>query len=441
MAKIVIKKGVGAQAKAVAKGATVSKPASAETPEPERSTFGPRPGASAAVAKPISKPPFAKTAKGVFPTGRGKAPLPAKSAPRNVSAFLSSVCSELDMPLGVAVECAEKLVEQFGESAEARMTSETMLKSVQTIQRVLDDVSTFAKLERGKLPLTIEPTDCMELAREVREAYLPYVIDRGVTITIEENELPLLRMDALRVRQMLAILVENSVKYTLFGRIGISFAYFGRKFAMTVEDTGCGMPETVAATVHDPYTRLAAGEQVDGPGLGLAIVKGLAKLMGGDMEISSAPGIGTSVRIVIPGVDNEETTGAVSRRLQKIDIRAPRSRKMRIVVVEGSPVYLAFLTGMLRAMGFTNVTGTSKGMDALSIILTEGADLVVACLQIQDIDVRTLVDEIHMLPGYAQLPIYGITTEESVDPGHQDAGFIEIIKKPITREKLHRIVG
>lgn len=387
-----------------------------------------------------SKPP---TSIGRTPTVLGKPPAkaePEKSADKkDLNAFVASVCTGLAMPVGVAVECAEKMQDQRDE--ETRLTAETMLRSVQAVQRVLDDVQTFVRLENGSLKLTLEPTDCLQLAREVREAYLPYVVERGVTITVDDGPLPLLSLDALRIRQMLAILVENSVKFTTSGRIGITFAYFGQKLSMTVEDTGCGMPEGASATAADPFSRLGDSECADGPGLGLAIVKGLAKLMGGDMEITSAPGIGTSVRVVLSGVASEDSTAAVSRRLQKIDIRAPRSRSMRIVIAEGSPVSLAFLVGMFRAMGFTNVIGTTKGMDALSVILTEGVDLVLVCLELKDMEVETLATEIHKLPGYGQLPIYGITSEEHDCSALLKAGLAEVVKKPITREKLHRIVG
>jgi signal transduction histidine kinase len=164
---------------------------------------------------------------------------------------------------------------------------------------LIDDLRTLSLAESGALPLHLEPADLGELAREATSGFEPQAAASGVTLAVDAaDDLPDLELDPRRIRQVVANLVSNALRHTpRGGEVRVAARRTPSGAELEVRDTGSGMGAEAAAHAFDRFWR--AGES-SGAGLGLAIVRDLVVAHGGDVQLVSAPGEGTSVRISFP---------------------------------------------------------------------------------------------------------------------------------------------
>lgn len=415
-------------AKPKASPAVVLKPTSAGLAKPQPK-FPPK-GLPKIGAKAVSAAPAVAAAK-------------PSAAPNTQFRFLAGYCGRLSDPMSVLADSVATLMSDASDDDRADSLV-TLYQSSQTLQSMLDDLRDFAALQTNTLELHVKATDCEAILNEVRDAFLPYAEEKGVSLISEPDRMPQLLLDGARFRKIVGSLVENSIRYTDRGTIGISLGHFGGKLKLTVEDTGVGIPPERLSTLFDPFVRLQSGLSGEGPGLGLALVRGLAERMGGAVVVSGAPGIGTSITVTIPNVraaHMKEARGFTSQRIQAIKLATPTRRDANILVVDDSPVNLAFMRGMFGAMEFTNVDTASSGIEALEKVLAGGVDIVFTDIVMPGMNGTDLVREIRRVPAYEKLPVYAVTADNEAREGCAEAGFTEVLLKPLTRDKISRLIG
>ena len=445
--KIVIKK-------PVSRAATTTKPAapSATSVPAAPKVNPPKADPKSVPAKPLAKAVPAATPKVVLPKAAPKptdavARPPSKVqpiAPANLqSRFLAAYCGRLAGPLDILTDSVATLVTE-GLDQDHTESLDTLYQSTQALRSMLDDLRDFAQLQTHSLKLQDVAVDCAAVLGDVREAYLPYAEAKGVALVCEPDRMPVLLLDGDRFRKVACSLVENAIRFTDKGTIGITLSHFGGKLKLTVEDTGCGMSPEKIATLFDPYVRLQSDLSGEGPGLGMALVRGIAEQMGGGVEVSSAPGIGTSITVTMPNIraaHSREVRGFTSQRIQAIKLALPTRRDSKILVVDDSPVNLAFMRGMFRAMEFTHVETASSGIEALEKVLAGNVEIVFTDIVMPGMNGMDLVREIRRVPAYANLPVYAVTADNEARESFAAAGFTEVLLKPMTRDKIRRLIG
>lgn len=256
--------------------------------------------------------------------------------------------------------------------------------------------------------------------------------------------MPMLEIDAHRLRQLVKLLVENAVKFTTEGRIGVQATFFAGKLKLVVEDTGCGLtPE-----VQREFATLDVRRDMSGEiGMALSVIKRLAFSLGGDVSLRSTPGIGTVITVTIanlkvaPGyressLSTMQCLTSLSRR-----IGSRMSRGAKVLVVDDSAVNLTVVTGLLKGMGFSDIALAHNGSEALAKLLTEPYDLLLTDVHMPEMDGRTLVREIRKIPAYAKMLVYAVTVDDATKDNFREIGFTDVILKPVTMEKLQDILG
>lgn len=393
---------------------------------------------------PAPKPPARPAAPVATVKMEPSKPAPSLiAAPDRQAKFLAAFCGRLGDPMEILSDSIDTLLSEIPEESRTESLY-SAYESFQAVRNMLDDIRDFAQLQTKSLTLQASPMDCDELLAEVREAYLPYAEAKGVSLVVEIDRMPVLEMDVLRFRKIVTGLVENAVRFTDQGTVGVSMSHFGGKLKLTVEDTGCGMTPEQVAEIFNPYARLESDVLGAGPGLGMALIRGIVDLMGGTVEVNSAPGIGTSIVVTIPNVRAaraSEMRGFTSQRIQAIKMSAQTQPDARILVVDDSPVNLAFMQGMFRAMEFTHVEVVSSGIEALQKVLAGEVDIVFTDVLMPGMDGTDLVREIRKVPAYEKLPVYAVTADNEAREGCAEAGFTDVILKPMTRDKIRRLIG
>ncbi len=219
--------------------------------------------------------------------------------------FTRALAHELKTPLTPMLISSQAL--------EAELKDELLLGLATNIRRGalnlnsrIDELLDMAKGEIGMLRLKLEPTDVLQLLREVVDYVSPVAIDRGQKIVTElPLSLPVIKADEVRLRQVVLNLLNNALKFTQEGgTITLRASQKRDSLVVEIEDNGPGIDEEAQKHLFEPYHRMEAKvERLSGLGLGLALCKTLVELHGGRIWASSRQGKGAIFSFSIPVID------------------------------------------------------------------------------------------------------------------------------------------
>jgi signal transduction histidine kinase len=213
--------------------------------------------------------------------------------------LLADVSHELRTPLTVVQGNIEAMLDGVHEADEAHLAA--ILEETRVLGRLVDDLRTVALSESGSLPLLREPTDLAIVATDAVGGFRSAAQAAGVALDTEiAEDIPLLEVDPVRVREVISNLVANALRHTPSGgsiAVDARVDEAGRAVVVTVRDTGTGIDPELLPHVFDRFAK-APGSR--GSGLGLAIARGLVEAHGGSIEVESAPDRGSTFRFRIP---------------------------------------------------------------------------------------------------------------------------------------------
>ena len=223
------------------------------------------------------------------------------------SRFLANMSHELRTPLNAILGFSEVLAhERFGPigTPKYREYAHDILLSGQHLRSLIDDVLDMAKIEAGSIEARAQTFDLGELVSDVGRIIQGRTAAAGQRLAIELPDTPLrIESDPRLVRQILLNLLSNATKFTpTGGDLRLALARSEDSVRLSVVDTGIGMSAEELATARQPFGQTERGKLHGhaGTGLGLPICQSLVALLGGDLEIDSAPDQGTAVEVRLP---------------------------------------------------------------------------------------------------------------------------------------------
>lgn len=212
--------------------------------------------------------------------------------------MMADIAHELRTPLAVIQGKLEALLDGVYERDDEQLTE--LLAEVHILGHLVEDLRTLALTESGALKLEKESTDINELAHDVCRSFQGQAAARNGTLRVDSPpDLPLVTIDAVRIREVLVNLVTNALEHTpAGGTVVIALADAGSNgISVEVSDSGSGMkPEET----NRAFERFHKGSESRGLGLGLAIARNLVVAHGGEIQLTSKPGQGTKIRFTIP---------------------------------------------------------------------------------------------------------------------------------------------
>ncbi len=223
------------------------------------------------------------------------------------SQILAKVSHELRTPIGALMGYAELLqAGTYGPiTDQQRAAADRMIQNSAALGRLVGELLDQAQLESGRLRLQPRPTAVAGIIDAVQDALSPLARAKALTLSFAiEPGLPThLEIDPDRVQQILMNLTHNAIKFTDHGEVAVRVGpNGGPRWRMAVTDTGCGLTPEAQSRIYDPFwqadstlTRVHGGY-----GLGLTIVRQLVDLMGGQIEVASTPGSGTTFKVDLP---------------------------------------------------------------------------------------------------------------------------------------------
>lgn len=342
--------------------------------------------------------------------------------------FLATMSHEMRTPLNGVLGMTGLLLDT-DLSANQRSYAEAIRESGTALLSLINDILDYSKLHAGRLDLAAAPFDPFALIQSVTELLSPRAADKGIEIAsfVEPGTPPRLIGDEARLRQVLINLAGNGVKFTDQGGVAIEASAAPGEdgkavFTVRVRDTGVGIPEAAQAAIFEEFAQADADAErrSQGAGLGLAIARKLARAMGGDITLESAPGEGSVFSFTAP-------LEACAESLPLSAFEAPP-----VIVATRSATLERILRRQLAAFGVTSLRIESAAEGALAAV-KEMADALLFC------DLSIIDSGGEKLAGAARRSIALVAANER---GALDrlrtAGFDGYLIKPIRQSTLLR---
>jgi signal transduction histidine kinase len=232
----------------------------------------------------------------------------AQAANEAKSLFFNSMSHELRTPIGAVLGYADLLASDiFGPVTEVQREQIKRIGAISShLKNIVEEILSFGSLEAGREQIHLSDAEAAELAEEALVAVEPLAAQKGLTLRRQyPSDRVALRTDQVKVRQILINLLGNAIKFTPRGSIELGVSTMERdgrpSVAFSVLDTGEGMAAGDLERIFEPFTRVQHRDQTSkGTGLGLAVSRGLARLLGGDITVTSEPGVGSRFTAIIP---------------------------------------------------------------------------------------------------------------------------------------------
>ena len=377
------------------------------------------------------------------------------------SLFFSSVSHDIRTPLNAIIGFSEMLKHGMNTKSEHDLAVNSILMSSRMLLQLVNDILDLSKLESGKMEINVEPTDVSELALEIATSFCATHRTPGLDIRFSAADVPRLMVDPHRLRQIAFNLMDNAVKFTKKGVIELSVTFESGTLRMAVKDTGCGIGEADLKKLARPFVQVGAvSAQRAGTGLGLHICRMLARAMGGDLEISSELGKGSTFSIVVPGVKVAESNevgsggvgsgGVMSGGVGSGGVNSPTHplphspTNLRILVADDTKMNQMVLKAMFRKLGVTGITCADNGREALEILTAPDApkfDFVLTDMWMPEMNGVKLVEAIRSNPAVAKTKVYLFTAEVEMKDSYAADGFDGILLKPANLDALRLLLS
>jgi len=363
-------------------------------------------------------------------------------ASQHKSQFVASMSHELRTPLNAIIGLTEMMVsnaQRFGTEKAAeplRRVHRAGTHLLGLINQVLD----LSKIEAGKLELSPEAVNLAPLLEDVIGTARQLAEQNKNRLLLEAPEnLGQLTVDPMRLRQILLNLLSNACKFTKQGevKLRVKKVVDGRNWIeIAVADTGIGMTPEQQAKLFEEFTQAdsSTARQYGGTGLGLAITRKLARMMGGDVTVTSEPGKGSVFTVRLPaGADAQARTSTGASDAH----RSPTAGC--VLVIDDDATARELIADHLKAEGFSVATAAG-GVEGLKLAKDLRPTAITLDVMMPDLDGWSVLAALRKDPELAEIPVIMITIVDEQRRGVA-LGAAGYLTKPIDRERLHRLVS
>jgi two-component system sensor histidine kinase EvgS len=315
--------------------------------------------------------------------------------PSTQASVLATMSHEIRTPMQAVIGILDMLLRQNGIRGKARRHLATAHGAARSLLALLDDLLHMSSAGAGGMDIRPEPVHIGSLLRESMRMYGPMATRKGLRLKLHTAPLRQRhRADPARVRQILANLIGNAIKFSEQGEISILLERCGESprgdlFKLTVRDQGVGIDRAELPRLFEPFFRARTACGIPGTGLGLPMSRQLARQMGGDLDVDSEPGIGTVVTLTmaLPRVAGTECDRIATNSMDRLHRPPPRVGRRRtlpagsyhVLVVDDHDVCRLLLARQLDHLGH-QVIWADNGAQGLAMAESRRADFDVAVI-------------------------------------------------------------
>jgi CheY-like chemotaxis protein/anti-sigma regulatory factor (Ser/Thr protein kinase) len=309
---------------------------------------------------------------------------------------------------------------------------------------MINDVLDLSRIESGGMPLTAETVELKAAVQEAVALVATAARDAQVRLRLEppsahEKAGSHVQADHLRLRQVLVNLLSNAIKYNhREGSVTVRWhaARDGEHVQLQVIDTGQGLTAEQRMHLFEPFNRLGAERSsIEGTGIGLVVTQRLVQLMGGSIEVTSQPGLGSCFSVSLPAAPGSGLTTLATDDV-RASLAAPAggtSSRRTILYAEDNPMNVELVREVLRMREDCVLLVARSGREAIAMAQSERPDLLLLDMHLGDMTGLDVAQRLRRDTALGQIPIVGLSADAMPAPiaAANEAGFKAYLTKPL----------
>jgi PAS domain S-box-containing protein len=374
----------------------------------------------------------------------------ADRANRAKSEFLSRMSHELRTPMNAVLGFAQ-LLRLDHLAPQQQEATEEILKAGRHLLELIDEVLDIARIEAGRLRLSLEPVDAMEVTQECISLLRPQANQEGVRLTLEpppDGPDPTIHViaDRQRLKQVLLNLISNGIKYNREQgsvRVAIDRSTEESRITIDVTDTGQGIPPERMEQLFAPFERLGVEETaIEGTGLGLALTRPLVEAMGGNIRVRSELGTGSTFTVEFASADDGMPAEEQPSSEDGIAAEAPTSGPRTILYVEDNLSNLKLMERVIARRPGITLLSAMQGSLGVALARDHRPELILLDLNLPDMRGEEVLARLNSDPATAELPVVVITADATSGQRARliQAGSRDFITKPFDVDRLLQLI-
>ncbi|MFD1612468.1 HAMP domain-containing protein [Sphingomonas tabacisoli] len=387
------------------------------------------------------------------------------------SEFLANMSHELRTPLNSLLILSKLLADNPQGNLNEKQTefARTINSAGSDLLSLINDILDLSKIESGTVSIEVGDMPMSTMKQHMERTFRQLATDKGLRFDVEFDPSlpPAIRTDEKRLQQVVLNLLSNAFKFTAHGGVTLSvkpatqgwstnhpvLRHAERAIAIAVTDTGIGIPEDKQKLIFEAFQQAdgTTSRKYGGTGLGLSISREIARLLGGELQVQSKPGEGSTFTLFVPIESGsiastaegtparyENSGAAVPTALpvttEVVDDRENLGTDPFVLIVEDDVTFASILLDLAREAGLKGVVSTA-GAGTLALARKLQPDAITLDLGLSDIDGFVLLDLIKHDPQTRHLPIHVISgATDAKDVSRM--GAFSVTEKPADREHL-----
>ena len=378
----------------------------------------------------------------------------AKAASETKSAFLANMSHEIRTPMNGILGLADVLIEE-AETPELRESLEIIRRSSSRLLNLLNEVLDISKIEAGTFRIKLETADIVKVCSDEVMLFQAAAAAKNVDLSFSVNDAPArVRIDPVRVEQVLSNLISNAIKFTSDGFVRVTLTVERSseepRLIISVKDSGIGISEEDHDKVFLEFIQVGCSQigSNNGTGLGLAICRKVVNLMGGTIELQSQLGHGSEFVVKLPfkkevhGISHKPESP--SHRYTSVS-RGIENHRLHVLLVDDDEINRSFGQKMLHHLGVERVDVLETGEKVVEMLENETYDLIFMDCQmpvVNGFEATQRVREMEERNSLLRTPIIAITAKAMAGDREKcmEAGMDGYMVKPIRRKEVIRIL-
>ena len=363
----------------------------------------------------------------------------AEQASRTKSTFLANMSHEMRTPLNIILGYSQIMAEAGDLPERYRKFVREVEESGSRLLELINEVIDISQLDSGQGGLQSADFDLVELLNDLEIEFAGRCNTRGLDWQMRQEIGERYRfVDRARLRDVIANLLDNAVKFTASGGLAFNMeAREGDHVYFEVSDTGRGIPEARQAAIFEPFEQSGTEIGAGGTGLGLAIASRYVAMMGGELTLQSTEGRGSTFCFELPLAIGQAPAIKLDSVNWSLATGLAEGQEIESLVVDNQPAHREVVAEMLAQIG-VEVRRAVNGQEALDVVAEQMPDIIFTELHMPVMDGPEMLRLLDNAYGRKLAKVVAVPSAlfDHQRQGYLSLGFVDLIEKPVGKEQL-----